>query len=124
MRRIVPLLLALVMCLSLCACGATVADDSVSSAQEAISKIVTDSLFDKQVALRCGFHTYQDAVIGNRSAELNSSNDAYIVTITGHMYGTVDDYANDFVCYNFTIVKEVMCSDGTVNNVRFDIQKD
>lgn len=136
MKKWIALLLALVMCLSLCACGSKrddaddddderdeqveeTAEPAITTESQAISAVKNDGYSDynitaQAIARKLGFNQFYDPDYGVCEAEQNSDG-SWSVTLNGSMSGYTDEYHSEFEKMKFKVTAEVS-PDGEVSS--------
>lgn len=125
MKNFTTYLLAIIMCISLCACGSSTTSDNteteekkITTSSEAIYEVKNHypdaSMFslENQIAGELHFKSYYDPKYGSEEAKENPDG-SWTVTLKGNMSGYTDEYGRDLSTRNFT-VNATVTADGDV----------
>lgn len=125
MKKIITYLVAVFMCIFLCACGSSTTSDNteteekkITTSSEAIYEVKnhypSNSMFslDNQIAGELHFKSYHSPKYGSENATENPDG-SWTVTLKGNMSGYTDEYGRDLSTRNFT-VNATVTADGDV----------
>lgn len=128
MKKCLLTVLALVISLSLCACGgstsptedttkgttasSTVDQMKIRSEEDAIAAVLNEESLEKEIARWLDFNQYYSPKFGSKVAEKKYSADDgeeyWKVTLKGSMSGYIGDYSSSFKTKEFTAEVAVM----------------
>ena len=113
MKKALSLILALVICFSMCACGEK--DSRIDTEQEAISALKSDerAIENGFLASYLGFHFYKDPVFTVCTAEKIDDN-TWAVTLKGNISGYTDEYKQKYDSCGF-VFKANVSVDGEIS---------
>ena len=120
MKRTLALILALILCLSLAACGGSDSSsdsgNTITSANEAIQAVKSGNGWTdaaNEIAVDLGFKRYGDPSWGTCSASQNPDG-SWDVTLKGKISGYTDDYNDNFESETFDYTVTIG-ADGSVD---------
>ncbi|MBQ8718747.1 MAG: hypothetical protein IJ112_01115 [Oscillospiraceae bacterium] len=124
MKKLTALLLALVMCLSLCACGGGEQSKKEEKNEEITStqainavknnKVGSVNWTEQKIAGALGFKQFASPDYGTTDAEQNSDG-SWTVVLKGSMSGYTDDYRSDYDRMKFELEATVSYVDGDID---------
>ena len=124
MKKAISLILALLMCLSLCACGGSPSsakeEEKITTSYAAIAKVKSYGLYglENKIAGELFFKRFAAPKYGSENAKQNADG-SWSVSLKGNMTGYTDEYATKVDTKTFSVSATVR-EDGTVENLKIN----